>query len=97
VGISVYLRDQVHAQSYAGTEVSLQFARVVAQAQPGDLLKGVHPHADTMFNVGQLAKISDELTRIQERCPKLAGDIADLRVLFDVIERQRGYLWILGD
>ncbi|MCU1683854.1 MAG: hypothetical protein JWQ81_4593 [Amycolatopsis sp.] len=97
MGISVYLRNQVHAQTYAGTEVSLQFERVVAQAQQDELLAGVHPHADTMFNVAQLSKISEELTTVQERCPELADDIAALRVIFETIERQRGYLWVLGD
>lgn len=97
MGLSVYKENQVHERAYAGDGAGPALTRVVDEARQGDVLYGVHYHADTMFNVAQLTQVGTEMTAILARCPELAPDIALLRELFDEVERNRGYLWIAGD
>ncbi|WP_435157321.1 hypothetical protein [Amycolatopsis sacchari] len=97
MGLDVYRENQVHDRVHAGREVNLSLTRVLAEAQPADLLHGVDYHGDTMFNVGQLRKIDKEFDAILARRPELASDVAALRTLFELVVRDRGYLWIAGD
>jgi hypothetical protein len=97
MGISVYLENQVHERSYAGTDVTRKFTHIVAEADSGGLLSGIDPHGDTMFNLVELNRVEEELEGILHRCPELKADIADLRAFFEEVRRKRGYVWISGD
>ncbi|GHF47702.1 hypothetical protein FHX82_001409 [Amycolatopsis bartoniae] len=97
MGLGVYRENQVHERVHVGREAGVSLTRVLAEAGPDDVLSGIADHADTMFNVLQLKRIDKEFTAILGRRPELAPDIARLRELFEAVERDRGYLWIVGD
>ncbi|MGW4828388.1 hypothetical protein ACWEOG_12485 [Amycolatopsis japonica] len=71
--------------------------KLVEVATSGELLDGVHRHADTMFNVSQLARISAESTGMLARHPELRSDVNRIREFFYAVEQRRGYVWISGD
>lgn len=96
MGLAVYTENQIHERSYH-EEAGWWLSRVVAESKSDGLLSGIGYHTDTMFNVVQLNRIRDELTQMREQRPELADDIDRLCELLDVVERQRGYLWIAGD
>jgi azurin len=97
MGLAVYVEDQIHTRTFAGSAMAHNMTMVVAKARRGSLLSGVHRHADTMFNVAQLPRIVTELMGIGAQYPELSTAIDEIRLLLDGIERNRGYLWIAGD
>lgn len=97
MGLSIYRHNQVHDEVYLDDSTSQYLTEVLDYARPDDFLYTVEFHADTMFNIMQLHRVSKELEEILGRQPDLAPAVAHLQALFESIERDRGYLWINGD
>ncbi|MCE7008184.1 nucleoporin NDC1 [Kibdelosporangium philippinense] len=97
MGLAVYIENQIHERSYAGTDAGEWLTRVVAEAERGGTLSGIYQHGDTMFNIPQLNAIEGELAEIATRSPAVRPDVDALLELFEQIRRKGGYLWISGD
>jgi hypothetical protein len=97
VGLSVYFEDQNHSRAYAdgfGWKIELFRQR----AADVDLLRDIHLHADTMFNVPQIERLIAEIQRIEKEDTSALSDAAnELLEAFNRVIRNRGYLWISGD
>lgn len=97
MGIAVYTENQIHERVYAGSDVGLQLARLLEQATDHGLLADIGPLGDTMFNIGQLYRLDEELREIGRAWPELAADAEAFCSLIQTIIRNRGYLWLSGD
>lgn len=97
MGIAVYLEDQIHGRTYAGSEAGTHLSKVLEVAPDGGLLSGINRFGDTMFNIVQLRQLEVELDAIAVAHPDLNLDVEYWKETFTVIIRNRGYLWLSGD
>ncbi|CAM3936941.1 hypothetical protein KIPE111705_32420 [Kibdelosporangium persicum] len=97
MGLAVYVENQIHERSYAGSDAGQWLTRVVTEAARGGTLAGIYQHGDTMFNIPQLNAIEQELAEIADRSPAVRPDVDALLELFEQVRRMGGYLWISGD
>lgn len=97
MGVDVYLENQIHGRTHAGSDIGTMLSRVLAKANSDGLLAGIDMHGDTMFNVVQLQKVDLELDAIAEAYPDLRSDVSSLKQILENVIRSRGYLWLAGD
>lgn len=98
MGIDIVVQNQIHERVelvYGDVEDTLVKYRENAPA--GSLLRGLHAHADTMFNTTQLAMLLDELVHLSPNNDKEAEMLAVLRDAAEAAIRRNGYLWFSGD
>ncbi|MFI9410943.1 hypothetical protein [Nocardia gamkensis] len=98
MGIDIIIQNQIHeriALAYGDAEETLVKYRESAPA--GSMLRGLHAHADTMFNTTQLAMLLDEIANALPNNDKEAEMLAVLRDAAETAIRRNGYLWFSGD
>ncbi|MFI6042449.1 hypothetical protein ACIA8C_12490 [Nocardia sp. NPDC051321] len=98
MGIDIIIQNQIHEKielAYGDAEDTLVKYR--ANAPAGSLLRGLHAHADTMFNTSQLNVLLDELANMSADDDKEAELLAILRKAAETAIRRNGYLWFSGD
>lgn len=98
MGIAIIIQNQAHrrVELIAGEAAEVLY-ETVSNAPPKSLIRGIHPHADTMFNSAQLRQLIDELDATVARGQVEQELIATLRAAAESAIRQRGYLWFSGD
>ncbi|MGV9678872.1 hypothetical protein ACWDSJ_26625 [Nocardia sp. NPDC003482] len=96
IGVSVHnqVNEKVEEVSGYDDEAVSDF---IARAPQASLARGVHSHADTMFNTKQLRQLIEELKAFPPTDEKDAQLIAVLIRAAESAIRQRGYLWFKGD
>ncbi|WP_157172870.1 hypothetical protein [Nocardia exalbida] len=98
LGIDIIMQNRIHERIelvYGDAEDTL--ARYRENAPAGSLLRGLHAHADTMFNTTQLTMLLDELANLSSNNDKEAEMLAVLRDAAETAIRRNGYLWFSGD
>ncbi|MBF6208406.1 hypothetical protein IU483_30690 [Streptomyces gardneri] len=98
MGIDIIIQNQIHERIglvYGDAEDTLVKYRENAPA--GSILRGLHAHADTMFNTTQLAMLLDEIANALPGNEKEAEMLAALRDAAETAIRRNGYLWFSGD
>lgn len=97
MGLAVYVENQLHEREFAGPEVGRSLTALAPRASAQGQLRFVSPHGDTMFHLGQLRALSEEVREIRLGYPEQAEDADRLLAVLDLAIRRRGYLWIAGD
>lgn len=98
LGIDIIIQNQIHERIdlvYGDVEDTLVKYRESAPA--GSMLRGLHAHADTMFNTTQLTMLLDELANLSPNNDKEAEMLVVLRDAAETAIRKNGYLWFSGD
>lgn len=98
MALTIIIQAQDHTEtSRYSDDPEGTLARLCSGAPQRLLVRGIHPHADTMFNTYQLGLIIDEIDAMSVSDPveKRAWD--ELREAAMTAVRQRGYLWFNGD
>ncbi len=98
MGIDIIIQNQIHEQidlAYGDAEDTLVKYR--GNTPVGSILRGLHAHADTMFNTTQLTMLLDELANLSPNNDKEAEMLAVLRDAAETAIRRNGYLWFSGD
>lgn len=98
MGIDIIIQNQIHERIdlvYGDAENTLVKYRENAPAD--SMLRGLHAHADTMFNTTQLAMLLDELANLSPNNDKEAEMLVVLRDAAETAIRRNGYLWFSGD
>jgi hypothetical protein len=97
LGLAVFIDNQIHEREYAGPEAGKIIASLIPLAENNGQLQFVYPHGDTMFHVGQIRQLIQELERIKIKNPEYAQGVNHLIDLLKRAIRLRGYIWIEGD
>lgn len=97
MGIAIFIQNQAHRRVEEVLDLSESILDAISSAPDGSLLKGIHPHADTMFNTAQLEFLIKEISVLESKGHIEQGVLAVLRQAADAAILQRGYLWFSGD
>jgi hypothetical protein len=97
MGLAVHVENQLHEREYLGSEPGKWLAELLEEANPAGQLSTVGAYGDTMFNIGQMRRILQELNDIAAKAPKLSHEASEMGKIIDMAIKERGYLWIAGD
>jgi hypothetical protein len=98
MALAIKIQDQNHRDLGAfGDDPAETLAHLCAKAPREYLLRGIHPHADTMFNPYQLGIIIEEIDATNVEQPAERRALERLREAADMAIRKRGYLYFVGD
>ncbi|MFX0574863.1 hypothetical protein [Nocardia nepalensis] len=98
MGIDIILQNQIHERiELIYGDAWGTFAKLVDRAPVGSMLWQIHEHADTMYNMAQLALFLDELADLSPNNDEERELLSALRNAAEIAIRRHGYLWFSGD
>ncbi|WP_159847106.1 hypothetical protein [Nocardia sp. CY41] len=98
MGIDIIIQNQIHERiGLVYGDAGDTLVKYRENAPAGSILRGLHAHADTMFNTTQLAMLLGEIANDLPNNEQEAEMFAVLRDAAETAIRWNGYLWFSGD